>query len=610
MRLLLPEPYPDELLASVVARHQAHLGSDLWDGPLQRSVGRSHPFAIDLPDDLERLGRSAGERFGHERVSAEMTLAPFYMAYKPPERVEAVRAVMRVGRGDGASKAAGVGQSRLSRPRHLRFCPSCREADLKVLGETYWRRTHQLACALVCPDHGEVLVPTDELMLRPSSKRLADATAATSRPVDTGLPEPSWDVDLATDLARRGRERLEGNYGAWPRERVARGYAPELRKRGYARAARGVDTERVGADMIDMFGSALLEAIGGPFDATRHAYWFKLALRPIPGSLSTTEHLLLQAFIETRQILIVEAVDSFGGPWRCNNPHAGHDGPTISSLESSTNPDGSHRWVGRCPCGQSFSFRRTLDGAPDTPLVTRNYTIGTGWREAVLEAAGERISIAALAARTGLSEHWVRRIIAEGPGHDELRAAAILDRRRRWDDLLSAVPGRNRALARRLDPSLYKLMRRTDREWLYRTPRNTASTKVRKTLDWGKVDEDAAAGIIAAGEEMGRDPTAPRLTAPSLARSSGLSMHRLYPGLKAGRLPRTAAAVAAFAESLQAYHARKLRQVARSMVESGVRPSVRRLRRATGLQPSRYSTAEYKALYERALAEVEVDGPS
>ena len=53
-----------------------------------------------------------------------------------------------------------------------------------------------------------------------------------------------------------------------------------------------------GGGMIDMFGGTLLEAVGGPFDATRHAYWFKLALKPNPINLSTPEHLLLQALID------------------------------------------------------------------------------------------------------------------------------------------------------------------------------------------------------------------------------------------------------------------------------------------------------------------------
>lgn len=38
-----------------------------------------------------------------------------------------------------------------------RYCMSCVEEDLRELGHSYWRRTHQLPGVVICPDHSECL---------------------------------------------------------------------------------------------------------------------------------------------------------------------------------------------------------------------------------------------------------------------------------------------------------------------------------------------------------------------------------------------------------------------------------------------------------------------
>lgn len=609
MRLLLPDPHPDELLISVVARHQAHLGSDRWDGSLRRLLDRRHPFGVDAPDNLDVLGRVAGDRFAPSTVIAEMTLVPFYVAYHPRERVDAVMTAMTTGGDGNASKTFSFAKSRLARPPRLRFCRSCRDDDLASLGETYWRRTHQLACVLACPDHEEALVETHEPLRRQSSRRtLPDATHTTDRA--SGKPERAFphDPDVVVRLATKGRRLLRGDYGDWPRDKVRLGYVAAFADRGYGLGARQVDAERVASEMADFFGRDLLDAVGAALDISRNSSWLRVALRPKLASLTTVEHVLVQTFLDSRPA-VSRAVHVWDGPWRCNNPHAGHDAPTIESVTTAKTAKGGRSFMARCPCGQAFSFKATRDGEPDAPVVTRNNAVAPSWRREVLRLAAGGLAKQAIARSEGLSEYLVEKIIADGPEWEEERSTEEASRRARWEALLASVPGRSRELARKADPNLFATLHRMDRTWLLSAPRRGPRTTVGRVVDWERADEITLGRIQAAVVEMCRDPGGPRVTLASLAEHSGQSYFWLHAAMREDKLPRVAQAVSAAVETLGRYHERKARARARSLVAAGERPSVARLRRVAALEDRKYGSAQYKAIYERVLAEVEYDDP-
>jgi len=48
-----------------------------------------------------------------------------------------------------------LGSLTFSDSAELRFCPSCREHDLRQFGMSYWHRLHQLPIVFFCPHHGD-----------------------------------------------------------------------------------------------------------------------------------------------------------------------------------------------------------------------------------------------------------------------------------------------------------------------------------------------------------------------------------------------------------------------------------------------------------------------
>ncbi|MFX8335603.1 TniQ family protein, partial [Acinetobacter baumannii] len=59
---------------------------------------------------------------------------------------------------NGLQLMLGIAASPIATPTHLRFCTDCRLEMTTQVGETWWRRSHQLPGVLMCPDHGCLLV--------------------------------------------------------------------------------------------------------------------------------------------------------------------------------------------------------------------------------------------------------------------------------------------------------------------------------------------------------------------------------------------------------------------------------------------------------------------
>ena len=164
----LPLPYPDELLYSLIARYLIHIGAKSAYYAARHIFGRSTKAQVDIPSSLDAVSEQTCSIWGMsgKEIVNRLTLFPYYARYMPSERVEeCLKAILRYN-GQGVHFRLGVNSQRIKVPRFLRFCKACRKSDLSKYGETYWRRSHQLAGVLVCPEHGDQLSNT-QVPMRP-----------------------------------------------------------------------------------------------------------------------------------------------------------------------------------------------------------------------------------------------------------------------------------------------------------------------------------------------------------------------------------------------------------------------------------------------------------
>ena len=157
----MPEPYPDELLYSVLSRYHSQSGYLVYRACAE--VLFTDPLARP---DVEFVNRYTEELLRALDVDMETlvrnhTMFPAYAMFLPYKRKKAAFTSMI--RMDGKHKNLLAIPTRKT-VRTLRYCPVCVEEDRKRYGETYWHRSSQIQGICVCQLHGCYLKPTEVIL--------------------------------------------------------------------------------------------------------------------------------------------------------------------------------------------------------------------------------------------------------------------------------------------------------------------------------------------------------------------------------------------------------------------------------------------------------------
>lgn len=151
-----PTAYPDEMLASLLARLKLHNGPGLWYSLLEESGyrGRNYSPFFNPPEQdakLERLLAALG--YTYPMMLRELTVLPFWLSFN---QATPVKNQIHVDAASGRlTSLSRLGHAEFL--RSARYCPACIRDDIAAHGEPYLHRQHQLRVASVCASHGVAL---------------------------------------------------------------------------------------------------------------------------------------------------------------------------------------------------------------------------------------------------------------------------------------------------------------------------------------------------------------------------------------------------------------------------------------------------------------------
>ncbi len=174
-----PTLYPDELLYSLLARYYAYSGYTAYTYAANilienKSVKPSIEFISKLsPEVIKLLTRQASLA----EIVEKHTLLPYYARFYPKQRLLTAYNGMLA---EDKTCHNVVKRTPLKNGsfNYLRFCPLCAEDDLRLFGETYWHRSHQLPLVDVCPLHACRLVDSPVPITSIDSPSLVSADSA------------------------------------------------------------------------------------------------------------------------------------------------------------------------------------------------------------------------------------------------------------------------------------------------------------------------------------------------------------------------------------------------------------------------------------------------
>lgn len=157
-----PQPYPDELFYSVLARYYCQSGymaytfaaQDLFE---RKTVKPSLEFLSPLSLDVRNIIENT---ITFPILVEKHTMFPYYARFLTLERrLAAYESLMAME--NNCCNSLCYPKSKSGRARYLRYCPICAAENRDSYGETYWPRAHQMTGVNICPVHSCYLVESD-----------------------------------------------------------------------------------------------------------------------------------------------------------------------------------------------------------------------------------------------------------------------------------------------------------------------------------------------------------------------------------------------------------------------------------------------------------------
>ena len=174
-----PEPYPDELVYSWLARYYAHSGYIGYSYVAEDLF--VHKWNRPNPEFIPALAAQAYQAVTRHRTMEDVvmkhTMFSQYGRFLPPERRNrAFDALVQMR--ENIHDQLLIPMCKNGKKRFLQYCPLCAEDDREQHGETYWHRTHQIRGISICPIHGCYLASSDVLLSQHQAPALISAEEA------------------------------------------------------------------------------------------------------------------------------------------------------------------------------------------------------------------------------------------------------------------------------------------------------------------------------------------------------------------------------------------------------------------------------------------------
>jgi hypothetical protein len=369
MLAYFPTIYPGELLYSVLARYQRHVGMPGMMHTLDALFGNRKVIAsFDLPGHLQTLVDNIPVEHGItiNFIIDTLTLYPYFTAFEPPTLQAQVRTAMHNGAIDGLHVRLGLAAFRIGRVSRFRFCIECTQKMLEQYDELYWRRDHQLPSVLVCPEHGHPLQESSVLLTRCSRHEFI-AASLDNCPSDANPVLTVSDPTILPHLQRLACSSARLLDELPPARSFAEWtsfYRRTMLELGLARSVSTMNQQQLGKAFRGFYGQ-VLEVLPSVITEEKFAgEWLAAMVRKHRKANHPLYHLLFQDFLTQQESRLLP----FGqGPWPCRNPLAHHYNQLTIELITQHRNHGRTVGVFACSCG--YVYTRNWD--PITKTLAR-----------------------------------------------------------------------------------------------------------------------------------------------------------------------------------------------------------------------------------------------
>ncbi|WP_442594854.1 TnsD family Tn7-like transposition protein [Neobacillus sp. D3-1R] len=463
------DPYPDELIYSAISRFHFYSGNISFVETLEELFqSRSIVPSIEFGSHFSTLVQKLGKNYSVESLLSNNTIYPYFAPFTTIERQKKVYEDVQTN-GQAIHGRLGISSGKICRKDGLYYCSMCSDKDIKIYGEPYIHREHQLQGIDYCPHH--------ELMLKKYPVDYKDFSRHgyirfDRRHMDlTNLKEieSSEFKEIQVKLAKMAYRLLQMPINQLSVEKVHLKYRTLLRENNWIMTNSRLKREELFKAFISKFPKGFLEKYESPLRVEGQNQWLQVMLTNyLRYSIHPFRHLLLLYFFnqDIDSLLQINEDDGpFGsGPWPCLNKAAKHYKDLVISEVKIKRRDNTNVLVGKFSCSCGFEYTRIGPDKDEEDKWRKNRITGYGnaWEEKFDKLVNMNISPKKIAFELDVSLRTITNRIAlkvTTPKLTEKFRAELLEWRENF-------PNSNRKQFQTELKKTFTYLYKNDREWL------------------------------------------------------------------------------------------------------------------------------------------------
>lgn len=596
-----PRAYENELLYSVISRYHHYSGNLNIKDTTTDLFGKGKSNIIpDLTTDLNTLIGNI-HHFSNMNVADWINHHTLYNYYTNFTNMKVKSNVL-----EGMTNSSGkhilhyiTGQMAGNVKEHIcfRYCPVCLKEDIEKFGETYWRTYHQLPSVFVCLEHSTIL-KNSSVLFRQRNLSFAHPSlknCISNKDNDQG-DFSKINFGLLLNIAIESFKITIKDY-AFDQAMILKIYRYLLQLKGYVKAKGTIDQHKLREDFILFYRKDFLNLMQSFPCGVEGKCWLRSITRKHRKSFHPVRHLLLIHFlgesVDTIHQYINKDYNPFGeGPYPCLNPAASHYlKPVITNVEV-TRCSISKKPVGTfyCSCGFVYSRKGPDLVQEDRQKIGRIKEFGHIWIQRLNHLIYvEKMSFRACARILKVDTKTVIKYVKNPEMGPKNKNEYLPENyREQWLELRSKNSLLSKTELRKINPSLYMVLYRNDKEWLNENSPTTKRTKIiNKRIDWSKRDLQILNEVINAVKELNASNKPVRITKSSI----GKAINRIsLLEKKYAKLPLTMQYIDAVYESVEEFQKKRIRWAVNNLVNEEL--TVSRIRRKAGIRPCYYQNLD------------------
>lgn len=603
MLSFFPKIHKDELLFSALNRYHHQSGNITLKQTTEDLFGKKKIYIIpDLTTDLELLSNKISnfEKVNIDNWIDNHTLYNYYTNFNSDLIKQVIKDFMIKGNGENKLHyLTGQMASTVKEPTYFKYCSKCLQYDIEKYGEAYWRTYHQLPSVFVCIEHNQLL-ENSSVYFRQESP-LSDSLSIENYFNAVNISENNFtkiNLALLLNIAEESYKITIQNYH-FSQVELLEIYRYHLREKGYMRGNGRIDQIKLREDFIKFYDVEFLKLMQSFPSGIDGECWLRAITRKHRKVFHPIRHILLIHFLGKSVDTIYDNNDKsynpFGkGPHLCLNAAANHyHKPVITDLRVTTCCD-TKRPVGTfyCLCGFVYSRRGPDKTQEDKKKIGRIKQFGDIWLKQLNYLINEeKLSFRTCAKRLKVDTKTVFKYAnKDSVVKKENKEYQNEGLRNLWIELMSEYPQHTRTELRKINPSLYMRLYRSDKEWLSKNSPDKVNKKVNnQRVNWHVRDLQILEEVQNAYTELKNGVKPKRITISKLGKltkRSSLLEKKLH------KLPKTKEFINNIIESVEEFQIRRIKRTVEQLDKEDL--LLWKIRRKAGIKESFYKNLDVK----------------